>query len=225
MNRSLLVLLSAKAGARAFLMDALAAFNKKSVAEDDGLIFGESQGDAFLDGTAHGEVLGERDRFDAFIALRSATEDFSAIAAQLAPVCDALRPYLDAQRTAVLAGVERSIIDGDGIGVMIFAFRRKPGMSQQECQRYWHDHHGAIVRRSGSGGYRQLHVDSPNSANIACQFGFGVADYDGAVLKLHRGVDALHTMFSNALVRTEALPDERVFIDHAHSGMVAYRPV
>lgn len=221
MNRSLLLLLSSRAGDRTALVDALTTCEAMRSAEHAGV----SLGDAFLDGTAHGEVLGERDRFDGFLLARSDTQDFAALARQLAPVCDALRPSLDAQRSAVLAGIERSIIAGNGIGLMIFAFRHAVSMTQPESQMYWHDHHGAIVRRSGSGGYRQLHVDSPASADIACQFGFGIADYDGAVLKLHQGTDALHTMFSHAMVRTEALPDERVFIDHAHSGMVAYQPI
>lgn len=223
MNRSLLLLLSAKTGAKTHLSVAVAQNREQIEATADiELRMGTSLGDAFLDGTAHGEVLGERNRFDAFMLARGEARSFSEIGVQLQSLVESLESHIDADRSAVLAGVERSIIPGDGSGLMIFAFRRKPSMPQAECQAYWHDHHGAIVRRSSSGGYRQLHVDSTASIQIAQQLGFGIADYDGAVLKLHAGPDALHAMFGNPLVRTEALPDECVFIDHAHSGMVAF---
>lgn len=224
MNSSLLLLFRAQHGAKDRLCEALAAFvaNDISHGAEIELSAGMSQGDGFLDGTAHGELLGERNRFDAYVLARSETRIFGDLATRLEPIANALRPHIDADRSAVLAGIERSVIPGEGAGLMIFAFRRRPSMTQAECQTYWHDHHGAIVRSSGSGGYRQLHVDSAASADIAHRFGFGVADYDGAVLKRHAGVDALHTMFGNPRVRTEALPDECVFIDHAHSGMVAF---
>jgi hypothetical protein len=224
MNASLLLLLKASPATKLQLAQILARIGCESP-NDIALWIGISQGDAFLDGTAHGEVLGERNRFDACVWARSEVRSHSDIADALEPICNAVSPCIDASHSAVLAGLERSIIAGEGAGLMIFAFRRNPSLTQAECHAYWHDQHGAIVRRSGSGGYRQLHVDTQASARIASRFGFGLADYDGAVIKRHSGLDTLHATLSNALVRTEALPDERVFIDHAHAGMAAFSPV
>jgi uncharacterized protein (TIGR02118 family) len=108
---------------------------------------------------------------------------------------------------------------------LVFCLKRRPELSREEFQRYWHETHAPLVRKNaaalGVRRYVQLHtVDHPMNAAIR---GSRQApeEYDGVAELWFESLDAMAA--NRSAEATEAgralLEDERKFIDLANSPL------
>src|SRR5438132_8742241 len=72
---------------------------------------------------------------------------------------------------------------GPAMVKLVFCVRRRPGMSREECQRYWRENHAPLVRRHAETlrirRYVQTHtVDTPANEMLRAGRG-GPEGYDG----------------------------------------------
>ncbi len=103
---------------------------------------------------------------------------------------------------------------------LVFALRRRPGLSREEFQRYWLETHAALVRKNAAAlrihRYVQVHTtDDEISTALRASRG-APEEYDGVAELWWRSredmVAALATPEGQAAGR-ELLEDERRFID------------
>lgn len=174
--------------------------------------------DAF-DGTAHGAVVSER--VDGVLSVPTASASSQQeLAGALRATAERLAETADVRRSAVLAGVEHTVVDGDGPLHINFVLRRPATMDHAQFCDYWLNNHGQLARdapRRRAGGYRQLHADPARSQEFATACGFGLSDYDGMVFSDHSDVERMKRAFAHPSVSEIALADERHFIDHSRS--------
>ena len=174
-----------------------------------------------FEGTAHrAEVVAGIDGvLAADIAMPPSPEQLAAV---YRGAVERLAAAADPDRSAVVSGVQHTVLDGDGSYFVSFALRRPPAMSRGDFSHYWLGVHGKMARdapRRRPGGYRQLHADPEASRALAAAVGFGVSDYDGVVMSDHSEVERMKRAFSHPAVREVALADERTFIDHSRSAI------
>jgi uncharacterized protein (TIGR02118 family) len=119
------------------------------------------------------------------------------------------------------------IREGDAMIKLIFCLRRREGMSRDEFQTYWREHHAPLVASVAEvlriRRYVQSHgFDDPRLAATADVRGCVVEPYDG-VAELHfDSVEDIVATGASAEAREAGrmlLEDERTFIDLANSPL------
>ena len=109
---------------------------------------------------------------------------------------------------------------------LVFALRRREGMSREEFQRYWLETHGPLVRSHaetlGIRRYVQVH-SLPDEVQQGLRGSRGAPEpYDGVAELWYDSLAAIGAAVSSDAGRAAAmalLEDERVFIDHARSPL------
>jgi uncharacterized protein (TIGR02118 family) len=110
---------------------------------------------------------------------------------------------------------------------LIYVLRRKPSMSRDEFQKYWHENHGPLVARHATTlnilRYLQDHtLDDPMNEQMAKARGGMEPPYDGVAELWWPTRDALASSFSSAAGQAaskELVEDEAKFIDFATSPL------
>ncbi len=99
---------------------------------------------------------------------------------------------------------------------LIFCLRRLPHLTREEFQRYWREHHAAVL---GMRRYVQAHTTTPGMAQAITAVRAAPDPYDGvAELWFDEQVVMSRSAMPEALEAGRALlEDERRFIDLAHS--------
>lgn len=109
---------------------------------------------------------------------------------------------------------------------MIFLVKRLPHLSREEFQRYWREHHAAMVRERaeviGIRRYVQRHVVSEPMFERAADIRGGLAAYDGiAELWWERESDRTPAQQAAARQANQDLYDDgRTFIDMSASPVM-----
>ena len=109
---------------------------------------------------------------------------------------------------------------------LVFCLRRRPDLTREECQRYWLDTHGPLVRSHAEvlriRRYVQSHtLDTPANAMLQASRG-GPEAYDGVAELWWDSVEDLAAGSSSpegVAAGLELLEDERRFIDLANSPL------
>jgi uncharacterized protein (TIGR02118 family) len=110
---------------------------------------------------------------------------------------------------------------------LIFVLRRKPSLSRDEFQKYWHEVHGPLVASHATSlsilRYVQDHtVDDPMNEQMARARGGMEPPYDGVAELWWTTRDVFATNVATSAGRTaaeELLEDEAKFIDLANSPL------
>jgi hypothetical protein len=131
-------------------------------------------------------------------------------------------PAFDPGRSAVVAGVEHTVVPGSGRVFAVGLVRRRPDLAREDFLAHWRDRHVAFARRvSGSTGYRQLHADAELSAAVAAELGIPDAGFDGAGLMFAPDLGSMAQVRASPEVRRDATEDEMRFVDHSRSHFFA----
>jgi uncharacterized protein (TIGR02118 family) len=109
---------------------------------------------------------------------------------------------------------------------LAFTLHRRSDMTRQECQRYWLEVHGPLVRSYadvlGIRRYVQLHA-LPDEVQTALRASRGAPEpYDGIAELWYDSLEAVAAAVSTEEGRAAAvalLEDERKFIDHSRSSL------
>ncbi len=169
---------------------------------------------SILAGLAHGEETAQAPPFQAVVTSTLDTSDELA-------ACLARLAWLDRSRSAVVAGDEFVVVEGDEPIVLAMALTRKAELSHEDFVRHWSTTHADLGRQvPGSEGYRQLHLDRALTADARTAFAFGGPEFDGVALAYYSSRDAVLAILANAAVTARLLEDERRFIDHSRAAMV-----
>jgi uncharacterized protein (TIGR02118 family) len=110
---------------------------------------------------------------------------------------------------------------------LLFSLRRRPGMTREEFQAYWHDHHAPLVSRPAEAlrirRYVQTHARSSELAAAQSAARGSEPDvYDGQAELWWDSLDDVVAAVSTPAgqqAATELLEDERTFIDLRHSPL------
>ncbi|MCH7628013.1 MAG: EthD domain-containing protein [Proteobacteria bacterium] len=138
----------------------------------------------------------------------------------------ALIALSDAQRGSALAGTRHAVLSGGDAIRLFFGLRRLPNLTRAALHDYWLNHHAQIGRRLiPPYTYHQIHADEAATGALAAQADLAASTYDGMVEVHFPDVDAFVRQLSRADVATEALEDEKNFIDHSRSQFWAFREV
>jgi uncharacterized protein (TIGR02118 family) len=109
----------------------------------------------------------------------------------------------------------------------VFTIRRRPDMSREEFQKYWYEHHGALIKRHAETlrirRYVQTHARDTNlDEALAASRGSEARYYDGVAELWWDSLEDLMAAFSTEAAQAaalELLEDERRFIDLPKSPM------
>jgi uncharacterized protein (TIGR02118 family) len=98
---------------------------------------------------------------------------------------------------------------------LIVCAKRKPGMTHEEFDHYWHENHGPLVRSVPEfirhvHKYVQCHIVS-NSAPLGAS-----SDYDGVAELWFDSLDELHRAFNEPRYLEIIRADELKFVDLAN---------
>ena len=101
---------------------------------------------------------------------------------------------------------------------LIFVLRRKPSMSRDEFQKYWHELHGPLVAKHTTTlnilRYIQNHtLDDPMNEQMARARGGMEPPYDGVAELWFDSIDDLNKAFSEPRYLELIRPDELKFAD------------
>ena len=110
---------------------------------------------------------------------------------------------------------------------LIYVLRRKPSMSREEFQKYWHEVHGPIVAKHATAlnilRYLQDHtLDDPMNEQMARARGGMEPPYDGVAELWWTTREALATSFASSggqAAGKELVEDEAKFIDLPNSPL------
>jgi hypothetical protein len=144
------------------------------------------------------------------------------------------RRFIDHSRSAIWLAKEHVFIDRtpgvvaaeeSPVVKMSFVFRRLPGMSRQECHKYWRDAHGGMLLRQAADfplrRYLQAHtIEDPLNEVLRASRG-GMEPYDG-VAEMWGVLDELAAAAATPegqRAADEFLEDERRFIDSTRSSI------
>jgi len=104
---------------------------------------------------------------------------------------------------------------------LVFAIRRRDGMTREEFQRYWREHHAPLVKRLARAlrvrRYVQVHTrDTDLDDAISSSRGGDARPFDGVAELWWDSLDDLVAAYSSEAGQAagaELLADERRFID------------
>jgi uncharacterized protein (TIGR02118 family) len=110
---------------------------------------------------------------------------------------------------------------------LVFTLRRRPGMTREEFQHYWREHHAAIVKRHAKTlrirRYVQVHArETEIDDALAASRGSDPGSYDGVAELWWDSVEDLIAAYSSEpgqAAGAELLEDERRFIDLPRSPL------
>lgn len=174
-----------------------------------------------LGGLAHGDETANAPTFIALLQIRQLpnkllAQALDALAAQLDQW-----PWLDRERSTVVAGPELVVVPGEQPLLLAMALRRQVTMSRPEFQRYWSTNHAELGRQvPGSQGYRQVHTDAARTNQARGILKLNGPDYDGVAVACYADQAAFLGIMANEAVVERLLEDERKFIDHSAAAMV-----
>lgn len=103
---------------------------------------------------------------------------------------------------------------------MVYCLRRKPSLSLEEFQQHWLEHHSQYGKRVKTlRRYVQLHTlaNDPIREAMAQAGASGVPTFDGMSLAWFDSLEAMQKELTANPVVSEALEDEKHFIDHTRS--------
>ena len=105
-----------------------------------------------------------------------------------------------------------------------YLMRRKDDSDHESYLRRYRDVHSRFgLATPGARGYVQFHVDPEASQAVARAAGLGVWDID-SVSELHLGsLDEFLEAITQSSVGAEAIADEKLFVDRAHSFYLCSR--
>jgi hypothetical protein len=109
---------------------------------------------------------------------------------------------------------------------LVYVFRRLPGLSLQQCQKYWREEHSQLVRRHAKAlrvlRYVQVHtIDDPLNELLRASRG-DIEPYDGMELlwwKDRKALEMALTKPNGRRALEELIEDERSFLDHRSSSL------
>ncbi|MFA7585415.1 MAG: EthD domain-containing protein [Novosphingobium sp.] len=128
------------------------------------------------------------------------------------------------EASALLAFRRHAVLPGSDAIRLYFGLRRLPHLSLEGFHDYWLNKHADIGRKLiPPYTYHQLHADPAATAHWAETVGIPASTLDGVVEVHFPDVDAFVRQLSREDVASEALADERNFIDHSRSQFWAYR--
>jgi hypothetical protein len=163
---------------------------------------------------AHAEAGGPGlSRPDALLHIRP----FDAAAEQaLAGLGDRLARSVE--RAEVFACIRHSVLPGYDTIRLFFGFQRLEHQTREACHDYWLNVHADFGRRLiPPYSYHQLHVQAEATARAAAATGLPASVLDGVAEVYFPDIPAFIAQLSRPDVASEALEDERNFIDHARS--------
>lgn len=132
----------------------------------------------------------------------------------------------DAARSTAFAGTRHAVLPGSAPIRLFFGLRRLPALTRAAFHDYWLNRHAEIGRRLiPPYTYHQVHADEATTATLSGEAGLAASTYDGIVEVHFPDVDAFVRQLSRADVASEALEDEKNFIDHARSQFWGFREV
>ncbi len=172
---------------------------------------------SILAGLAHEEETAQAPPFRAVLtATLDGPNELASLATRLART-----EWLDRSRSAVVAGSEFVVVEGDQPIVLAMALTRKAELRREQFVDHWSTTHADLGRQvPGSEGYRQLHLDPVLTGEARALLGFGGPEFDGVALAYYSSRDAALAILADVEVTATLLEDERRFIDHSRAAMV-----
>jgi hypothetical protein len=183
-----------------------------------------------LEGSSPDFVGPNGTRFDGYdAAIEMAAEDEPLLRA-LSSAVGVLKSCVDFSSSGVVAGQEHLCKDDDaGSAIVVYCNHRLPSISVEEFRHVWRYEFATLARNTPSiRDYRQVHVDTKESDEIATAIGFPVIKpaVDGVAIETFDGFDGL-TNAASALSEQNGEPSatmalEQRFTDVARStGLLA----
>jgi len=158
---------------------------------------------------------------DAILALAGPLPALQAAVARVAPH---LREACDGARSSVLGLRRFSILPGSDRIKLFFGLRRLDSLTRPAFLSYWLDVHAEFGRRLiPPYSYHQLHAEADLTQQMAELSGLAPSTLDGIAEVHFPDLEALIAQLSRPAVATDALADERTFIDHARSVFRVFR--
>ncbi len=123
--------------------------------------------------------------FDAVVEVCAAEDtDPALLLARLDGLAGRLGPAVDRSRSAVVYGVDHTIIEGTGALQLFYCLRRVPTLSHEQFSAFWLNQLVEHTSKTpGKSGYRQLHADPELTVLAAGAAGLAIDDLDGVALE------------------------------------------
>ena len=134
-----------------------------------------------------------------------------------------LNEISDLPHSRVTGGQRHPILPGTAPIRLFFGLRRLERLSRAEFQDYWLNVHADFGRRLiPPYTYHQIHAEEYLTGELTRLSGVPSSPLDGIVEVHFPDIDALIRQLMRPDVASEALADERNFIDHARSAFHVY---
>ena len=155
-------------------------------------------------------------------AILTVSGELAAAAAKA--IGQAISTVADPKHSRVSGGTRHSILPGHAPIRLYFGLRRLEKLTRAEFQDYWLNVHADFGRRLiPPYSYHQIHAEEALTDELAQLCGLPPSPLDGIVEVHFPDLDALTRQLMRPEVASEALADERNFIDHARSAFHVYR--
>jgi len=143
--------------------------------------------------------------------------------AEIAGICRALRPILDAivapSSLEVMTGPMHHMVPvREGGAFLSLAFRRYPGTTVEDFRKWWYSQHAPLcipILGEEMLGYDQVHVDTATSREAADALGVPFVDYDAYDNLTYRSQEGFLISCSDEAGMTLIAQDEQGRIDNA----------
>lgn len=172
-----------------------------------------------------GEPLGARPApFDVVVEVRLVGEppEWTSVAEKAVRSALDRAGVVDPTRSALVAGCELRVIEGEGAAFSAGLIRRRADVAAAEFTVRWRDRHATFARRvSGAVGYRQIHAVPEFCRAAAGATGITVSDFDGLGMMFAADLRTLGFVRSSPEVGLDATKDEMTFADHTRSHFFA----
>jgi hypothetical protein len=163
--------------------------------------------------------------FDVIVELESPSATLAELAEPLTALRRALTGCIDPAGSGVIAGVEHTIVAGDGPLVLVYPIRRVAALSPEAFWDRWFRGHVQVASDAGNLGkfrYRQLHSVPDATTAAAAAIGVDLDDFDGAAIGFY---DDREQFIGVAVDPDMRIEDELHFIDHARSTLAIFERV
>lgn len=163
--------------------------------------------------------------FDVIVELESPSATLAELAEPLTELGRALSGCIDPARSGVIAGVEHTIVAGDGPLVLVYPIRRVAALSPEAFWDRWFRGHVQVASDAGNLGkfrYRQFHAVPAATTAAAVAIGVDLDDFDGAAIGFY---DDREQFIGVAVDPDMRIEDELHFIDHARSTLAIFERV